>query len=94
LGLYDFLSARSGQLVTTLCGRNAVQLSPGIETRVDFARLARRLQGAGKVTFNPYLLRFVANGYEITVFQDGRGIIKGTEDASVARSLYARYIGV
>jgi len=94
LGLYDFLSARSGQLVTTLCGRNAVQISPGTETRVDFARLAGQLQGAGKVTFNPYLLRFVANGYEITVFQDGRGIVKGTEDGSVARSLYARYIGV
>jgi len=32
-------------------------------------------------------------GYEITVFADGRAIIKGTRDPAVARSLYARFIG-
>jgi adenylyltransferase/sulfurtransferase len=29
----------------------------------------------------------------MTVFADGRAIIKGTEDVGVARSLYARYVG-
>ena len=29
----------------------------------------------------------------MTVFADGRAIIKGTKDPAVARSLYARYIG-
>jgi molybdopterin-synthase adenylyltransferase len=28
----------------------------------------------------------------MTVFADGRAIIKGTQDPAVARSLYARYI--
>jgi adenylyltransferase/sulfurtransferase len=29
LGQFDFLTARGGQLATTLCGRNAVQIAPG-----------------------------------------------------------------
>ncbi len=92
-GRYDYLNARAGQFATALCGRNAVQISPGKELQIDFERLSKRLQGAGKVEFNQYLLRLVTNGYEITVFADARGIIKGTEDPNIARSLYARYIG-
>jgi adenylyltransferase/sulfurtransferase len=30
----------------------------------------------------------------MTVFADGRAIIKGTQDPAVARSLYARFIGM
>jgi len=59
-----------------------------------FTALAERLRSAGEVQVNPYLLRFAAEGYEITVFADARGIVKGTEDPQVARSLYARYIGL
>ena len=29
----------------------------------------------------------------MTIFPDGRAIIKGTDDVGVARSLYARYVG-
>ena len=47
----------------------------------------------GAVSANPYLVKFSVAPYEMTVFRDGRAIVKGTEDAAVARSLYARYIG-
>lgn len=93
-GCYDFLSAHRSQLATTLCGRNSVQIWPAIETRIDFTQLAAQLSNANEVTFNRYLLRFTVDSYEITVFSDARSIIKGTEDLSLARSLYARYIGV
>jgi molybdopterin/thiamine biosynthesis adenylyltransferase len=93
-GQFDFLNARGGQLAMPLCGRDAVQIWPGSETRLDFTALAERLRSAGEVKVNPYLLRFAAEGYEITVFADARGIVKGTEDPQVARSLYARYIGL
>ncbi len=93
-GRYDFLNSRAGQLATPLCGRNAVQISPGTKSHLDFEVLARQLRSAGKVEFNQYLLRLITKSFEITVFPDARGIIKGTEDANVARSLYARYIGV
>ncbi|MCW5971086.1 MAG: ThiF family adenylyltransferase [Blastocatellales bacterium] len=93
-GEYTFLSARTGQAATPMCGRNAVQISPGIPAKLDFAALAAQLRSAGEVKVNPYLLRFETGEYEITVFADARGIVRGTEDPQVARSLYARYIGV
>jgi adenylyltransferase/sulfurtransferase len=46
------------------------------------------------VTANPYLLRAAIDGLELTVFPDARAIIKGTEDESVARTIYARYVGM
>jgi len=76
-----------------LCGRNAVQISPSKTTRIDFRTLAERLSGVGEVKFNDYLLRFRTGEFELTVFQDARSIIRGTDEVSLARSLYARYIG-
>jgi adenylyltransferase/sulfurtransferase len=93
-GHYDFLQARGGQLVTSLCGRDAVQISPAIKAQVDFADLAEHLRGVGKVSYNRFLLRFTVDGCEVTVFPDARSVIKGTDDLAVARSIYARYIGV
>jgi len=90
---YDFLAARGGQLVTTLCGRNAVQISPSTVVRVDFAKLAEQMCDAGEVSYNRHLLKFKSGEHEITVFPDARCIIKGTDDPNVARSIYARYIG-
>ncbi len=90
---YDFLTARSGQLVTSLCGRNAVQITPAGEARVDLVDLAGQLRNAGEVSYNRFLLKFRVGEYELTVFPDARSIIKGTDDPNLARSLYARYIG-
>src|SRR5262249_11895799 len=80
-GRYDFLTARGGQLVTTLCGRNAVQISPSAAVQVDFAELAGRMRDAGEVSYNRFLLKFRSGGHEITVFPAARCIIKGTDDA-------------
>jgi len=93
LGRYDSLEAESGDLTTVLCGRDAVQVSPRGEARVDLESLAERLRAAGEVKVNPYLVRLRAGDYELTVFADARAIIRGTEDAALARSLYARYVG-
>jgi len=60
---------------------------------VDLAELRGRLEPLGEVRANEYALRFSAGGYELTVFGDGRAIVKGTSDLGVARSLYARYVG-
>jgi adenylyltransferase/sulfurtransferase len=92
-GRYDYLNLRGGQLVTTLCGRNAVQISPAAEARLDFAKLAEQLRDAGEVSYNRFLLKLKTGEHEITVFPDARSIIKGTDDPNLARSLYARYIG-
>lgn len=90
-----WLSGSKGSRTTVLCGRNAVQVSPPVKLSLSFEDLAQKLSGTGQVTHNPYLLRFVLSDpdYDMTVFRDGRAIIKGTDDAGVAKGLYARYIG-
>jgi adenylyltransferase/sulfurtransferase len=76
----------------SLCGRNAVQIS-GNTRPIDLASLQLRLEPLGEVRANEYALRFVIAPYELTVFPDGRAIVKGTSDTGIARSLYARYVG-
>ncbi len=62
--------------------------------RIDLPALAKNLgRQVGKIRKNPYLIQFSADGCEITLFADGRALIKGTEDINRARSLYSRYVG-
>ncbi len=93
---YEFLDALQGASSTSLCGRNAVQVrgtgKRGI--RIDFPALAERLNPVSEVQYNEFLLRCNVDGFEITVFPDARAIIKGTDDEQVARSIYARYVGM
>jgi len=93
---FAFLNAEAGARLTALCGRNAVQVSVAGAPAVNLSALADRLRAAhvGTIQVNPYLLRAGIDGYEFTVFPDGRAIIKGTNDESVAATLYARYVGM
>lgn len=93
-GARDFIYlSGAGPAHTTLCGRNAVQISHGESRRLDLAALKTRLEQFGPVRANGYLLQCRLDSLELTVFPDGRAIIKGTEDPAVARGVYARYIG-
>jgi adenylyltransferase/sulfurtransferase len=76
----------------TLCGRDSVQIHER-HRPVDFGEISLRLEPHGKVRHNDYVLRFWHEPYELTLFPDGRAIIKGTTDTSIARSLYAKYVG-
>lgn len=77
----------------TLCGRDSVQIHER-SRRLDLGELGRRIEKTvAGVRRNDFLLRFRVPPYELTVFPDGRAVIKGTRDPAVARSLYARYIG-
>jgi adenylyltransferase/sulfurtransferase len=82
----------AGRPPISLCGRNAVQIHDR-RRPIDLAALARTLAPLGEVRANDFALRFSSNGYDLTVFPDGRAIIKGTQDPTLARSLYSRYIG-
>jgi molybdopterin/thiamine biosynthesis adenylyltransferase len=91
--LRDFSHLRGEhQPQITLCGRNSVQIHEH-RRPVDFAEMQRRLEPHGKVNFNQLLLRFERGDYTVTVFADGRALVHGTTDVTVARSLYARFIG-
>jgi molybdopterin-synthase adenylyltransferase len=77
----------------TMCGRNSVQIhehNRALNLGALQQRLSRTVAG---IRQNDFLLRFIIAPYEMTVFSDGRAIVKGTTDPAVARSLYARYIG-
>lgn len=90
---YEFLAAGATSRTALLCGRNAVQVSPAGPATLDLAELADRLAGMGPLTATRFLLRLTVGTHELAVFPDGRAIVKGTDDLSVARSLYARYVG-
>ena len=77
----------------TMCGRDSVQVHANSRA-LDLQSLRDRLVlTASDVSQNEFLLRFRVPPYEMTVFADGRAILKGTKDPAIARSLYARYIG-
>jgi adenylyltransferase/sulfurtransferase len=92
-GQHDFVHLEGeGRPHITLCGRNSVQIHER-QRPVDFDQLKTRLEPLGTVRHNDFVLKFWREPYEITLFPDGRAIIKGTTDTAVARSLYARYVG-
>ncbi|MSO23003.1 MAG: thiazole biosynthesis adenylyltransferase ThiF [Acidobacteria bacterium] len=91
---FEFLDGVGSSVATTLCGRDSVQISVRDGSGVNLRDLAQRLKAAGKVQINEFLLRLTVGQFEIAVFPDGRGIVRGTKDTQVARSLYAKYVGV
>jgi adenylyltransferase/sulfurtransferase len=90
---YPYLDGSLGADVTTLCGRNSVQIRRREGASIDLDDLARRLEQVGSLERNRFLLRAMIDGYQLTVFADGRAIVNGTYDVAVAKSLYSRYIG-
>jgi adenylyltransferase/sulfurtransferase len=90
---YDYLNGNALRAVT-LCGRNGVQLIPASRADLDFSSMAKSIALFGPVEFNEFLLQCSAPPYRLTLFKDGRAIIRGTEEASVARSLYSKMVGL
>ncbi|HVH72817.1 MAG TPA: ThiF family adenylyltransferase [Candidatus Dormibacteraeota bacterium] len=91
---HDYVYLEGGaQPHITMCGRDSVQIHERSRA-FDLTALALRLrQVAQDVRQNDFLIRFRVAPYEMTVFRDGRAILKGTKDPAVARSLYARFLG-
>ena len=90
---FPWLQGERGSHSTTLCGRNAVQLSHPSRTALSLKALEQKLSGIGTVVRNPYLLRLSVDEFVITVFSDGRAIVGGTDEIATAKTVYAKYIG-
>ena len=90
---FRYLTAERTNWVTTLCGRNAVQITPPEDQAIDLVRLGASLAGHGRLRDTGYYLRFAVEGVEMNIFPDGRVILTGTSDPALARTLHARYIG-
>jgi molybdopterin-synthase adenylyltransferase len=90
---HDFIHlAGEGRPHITMCGRNSVQIHERARP-INFTEIEQRLSALGLVRHNEFVLKFWRDPYEMTLFADGRAIIKGTTDTGIARSLYARYVG-
>jgi molybdopterin/thiamine biosynthesis adenylyltransferase len=93
-GAKDFVHLRNGNSSPTiLCGRDSIQIRQAESRALDLVALKSRLEKFGAVRGNEFLLKCALESYELTIFRDGRAIIRGTQDPAVARSLYAKYIG-
>jgi adenylyltransferase/sulfurtransferase len=103
-GRFEHLRGEAGQFTTSLCGRDAVQISPAGSrdaTAIDLAAFAQRLGSHGTFTHNRFLLRGeflherdeLGRPLELTLFPNGRAIIKGASGPEQARAVYARYVG-
>ena len=91
---FEYLDGKFGSDTTTLCGRNAVQISPRQNgQRLEFDVIAKKLNGVAKVRFNKFMLKAQLGDHNFTLFADGRAIIQGTNKPEVARSIYAKYVG-
>lgn len=92
-GEYEYLNSASGSQTTVLCGRDSVQITQIKEGRIDFSAVSERLKGLTEVKQNKFLLQFNVEGFEVTLFTDGRAIVKGTKEAPVAKNIYSKYVG-
>ena len=91
---YEYLGKIMGSYTTTLCGSDSVQVVPPTPKKINFSTLADKLRKAGTVQLSPYSLKFSDDKYEITLFQDGRAIIKGAIDGNQAKSIYTEHLGL
>ena len=71
-----------------------MQLIPGVKGDIDFAELSKSIAAFGPVQFNDFLLKCSSPPYEVTLFKDGRAIVKGTEEPGLARSVYSKMVGL
>ncbi len=92
---FDYLSGTVASTTTTMCGRDAVQVAPSQEREIDLNAIAAKLDAVtdSPVRHNEFMLKAELPGHELTLFPDGRAIIKGTDEPEKAKSILARYLG-
>ncbi|WAH35872.1 ThiF family adenylyltransferase [Alicyclobacillus dauci] len=93
--VFQSLRADMRPLAVTMCGRDTIQVRPsGVTRTVDLVGVAQRLGSLGQVQVTPHLLRFQSDTEGFYLFPNGRALVFGVSDASRARNIYARYIGM
>lgn len=90
---FTWLEEPLGRRATILCGRNAVQVR-GLAAKPDLDRLQSVLEPISISTKRAGpILRCEIEEHTLTVFEDGRALIEGTDDIDRAIALYDRYVG-
>jgi hypothetical protein len=92
-GEREFLGAKRAQILASLCGSDTVSLDPLHRGRVDLEGISRRLAMLGTVRNVGSVLVADVEGHHVTLFPDGRALIRGVKDEAAARAVYAKYVG-
>jgi molybdopterin/thiamine biosynthesis adenylyltransferase len=90
---FEYLDSEEQEIITSLCGRNAIQITPADSKELSLRSIGDKLEKLGTVKCSDFIMLFKNDETEISLFRDGRAIIKGTDDEIMARTIYARYIG-
>jgi len=93
-GKREFLGGKKRQVIAALCGRDTMSVDPVHKGRIDMPGLGRRLRKIGKVKITESVLFFEVGKHKLTIFEDGRALIKGVGSEAMARSLYSKFIGL
>jgi adenylyltransferase/sulfurtransferase len=91
---YSLLGKAPGSSVSSLCGRNEIQVIPGRDADMDFEGLADKLSSLGNVNYNKFMLKFSDDRINIKLFKDGRAIIGNAKDENQAKAIYTEYFGM
>jgi len=93
-GVFEYLDKKGPIESIKLCGREMVQITPQREMEISLEDLKGKLERIGDASYLGFLLKFRVDQYELIIYPDGRAFVKGVSDTEMARSLYAKYIGV
>lgn len=93
-GTREFLAPAARRSILQLCGEDAVSLDPGRDDEIPLEALAARLARVARVRLTPYLLAVDAPPHSLSVFPDGRAIIRGVLSPEAASALYDRFVGL
>jgi molybdopterin-synthase adenylyltransferase len=90
---YPALEGAESPEAVALCGRASVQVKPPRRERPDFDLLERALSRLGPVQRGENVLSAEVEDVTLTVFSDGRCVVRGTADLDRARRLCLKYVG-
>jgi adenylyltransferase/sulfurtransferase len=90
---YPALEGEGASDAVKLCGRKSVQIASRGRELPDLDRIAEAWARQGSVQRSEHVLSFPVEDVTLTLFADGRCVIRGTDDLVRARNLYSRYVG-
>lgn len=89
LGRLDFLNRREYRKTKVICGSNSIQVYPSSQVSLKFECIQDlNIEGVDIISITPHTLRARVDGYEITLFNDGRAIVIGLTDEKIALEIY------
>jgi adenylyltransferase/sulfurtransferase len=93
-GEREYAGAKRPQVLASLCGSDTISLDPVHRSAIDMDGLAGRLATLGTTRRVGGVLVADVEGHRLTVFADGRALIRGAKTETEARAVYAKYVGI